>query len=163
MDDDCGWCDDTSTTVLATSKGEMNWESFLSSLNACFKFFCFLLPFYFLSHCALTFCIFIFPPYLLPVPVLSLLTASFLSQLFFPWLYLSFYPQVFISSEGFANHSMWTCSADEIRTSDSLRAGKSHLWAIITSLPTRQDPDKTQARRRIEQCSLEHLATKVAR
>jgi hypothetical protein len=97
MEDDWGWCDDTSTTVVMYILRKAKWieEVFflfhLSSLNACFKVFSFrfFLPFYFLSHCALTFCIFIFPSYLLPVPVLSLLTASLQSQLFSP-LILSF-------------------------------------------------------------------------
>jgi hypothetical protein len=100
MDDDWGWSEDTSTTVLTyiLSKDEMNWESFLSflylsSLNACFQifFFCFLLSFYFLSRGALSFCIFIFPSYLVPVPILYLLSASLPSQCFFPWFLFFFF------------------------------------------------------------------------
>jgi hypothetical protein len=98
MEDDCGWCD-TSTTAQCTyfeRRNEFRKFSF---------FFLFLrwmlvskfsqsVSFLFISY-RTALLLSVSSPSLLPVPVLSILTASLLSQLFFPWFCLSFCPLSF--------------------------------------------------------------------
>lgn len=104
-DDDCGWYDDTSTTVLTYILRKAKWIekvfvlSYLSSLTASlFLNVLFLFPSSFLFPITLLsyFMYFIFPSYLPTVPVLSFLTASPLSHLFLS-LILSFFLSVSFS------------------------------------------------------------------
>jgi hypothetical protein len=151
----------------------MNWKSFRSFLSLSLLW---LLPwFYIFSFCCLL--PFLFPftlrsyfPHLRLPFVPSSCPRSFFPNCVIPFspfsllesFFLSFCLSVLLSSSSCANHSVWTSSPDVIRTSDSLRAGKSYYCAITASLPTHPDPHKTWARRRIEQYSPEHLPTDVA-